>query len=77
MEEMMIDGLRSFIETLVSQGHLPKSKLNDPDAILRAIDDFRERIYEAQRKDEFEREEAEIRLKQAAAIDTLWSYRYH
>lgn len=73
----MIDALRSFIETLVSTGHLPKSKRNDPDVILRAIDAFRDGIFEAERKDEFEREEAEIRLKQAAAIDPLWSYRYH
>jgi hypothetical protein len=77
MEEMMTDGVRGFIERLVSGGRLPRSKLNDPEAILRAIDAFMERFHEFQRNDEFEREEAEIWLEQAAAIDPLWSYRYH
>ena len=77
-EEMMTtDGVRGFIERLVSRGRLPRSKLNDPEAILRATDASMERFHEFERNDEFEREEALYRLDQAAAIDPFWSYRYH
>jgi hypothetical protein len=78
MEEMMTtDSLRDFIERLISSGRLPRSKRNDPDAVIRAIDTFVEGIHEYERNDEFEREEAQYELDQAAAIDPFWSYRYH
>jgi hypothetical protein len=78
MEEMMTtDSVRSFIEALIRIGRLPKSKRNDPDAVIRAIDTFVERIHEQERHDEFERDEAQFELDQAAAIDPFWSYRLH
>jgi hypothetical protein len=78
MEEMMTtDSVRGFIEKLISIGRLPRCKRNDPDAIIRAIDTFVEGIHEQERHDEFERDEAQFELDQAAAIDPFWSYRHH
>ena len=74
---MTTDSVRSFIEMLISKGRLPRSKRNDPDAVMRAIHTFVERIHEQERNDEFERDEAQFELDQAAAIDPFWSYRYH
>ena len=74
---MTTDSVRSFIESLVSIGRLPRSQRNDPKAILRAMDAFLERVHEADRNYEFEQEEARYKLDQAAAIDPFWSYRYH
>jgi len=74
---MTTDSVRSFIERLISIGRIPRTKRNDPDAVIRAIDTFVERIHEQVRNDEFEREEAQYELDQAAAIDPFWSYRVH
>ena len=59
---MKTESLRNFIEMLILNGRLPKSKRNDPDAILLAIDAFSERVHEYERNEEFESEEAQCRL---------------
>jgi hypothetical protein len=76
-QTMTTDSVRAFIEALVSVGRLPRSKRNDPEAILRAMDAFVERVHEYERNDEFEREQAQYELDKARAIDVFWSYRHH